>query len=261
MTESPTELKEMLSDTLKTPQVQQMLREDPELLENVQEVMKDPEKVAKMTNNPELAKSLQSMLQKDPHAFDAIDAPDGPNSFRQDSSVSSVSGSMSIEDMHSKFEELTADDKDHIDRLHKNMELREDLKVKLGALVESAVRDNGRIKNRIAAIKSGKAAAPPQSASPAKDEGGGEDSLLQALGQSAEDEGEHIRKALGEFVSDFQAQIEQLHRNDDAELTALWRNAENRRFLKDKLQSRIKEQQAELRHALKDESTTYSQLS
>lgn len=253
MTESPTELKEMLSETLKTPQVQQMLREDPELLENVQEVMKDPEKVAKMTNNPELAKSLQSMLQKDPHAFDAIDASDGPNSFRQDSSVSSVSGSMSIEDMHSKFEELTADDKDHIDRLHKNMELREDLKHKLGSLVDSAVYDNKRIHDRIAAIKSGRAGPPAG--------GSRSDNDVQALVEgSSSDEGEHIRKALTEFVIDFQGQIEQLHTNDDAELAALWRNAEARKGLKDKLQKRIKQQQAELRNALKAEAGAYSEL-
>lgn len=247
---NPAELKQKLSQVLQSEDVQEMMK-DPKLKDGLSDLLHNPEAVGKLTHDPELASSLQTMLDKDPNFLDDL-IPSGDST--RISALTDIEGA-TVEQIHAEFSRMEKADQMHATELRDSMSVRKNLKHELESLALSVAEDDKLIDRH----------ANPASLMSVSAEG---KPLVEPLDDELEDVKEDsdpasrldIGNSLVEYGTKIKELLKQLHGKDEREMKAMMNNAKARRSLKMQLQRRIKEQQAELELAMKEEQGAFAPL-
>merc|ERR1719316_839576 len=114
----------------------------------------------------------------------------------------------SMDEIHSEFQRLSKSDEQHMQRLHKNNEMRETLKKKLGAVVDNALHDSSNVNDRLKHIhEEGKAKKDASLIESLKDDSLRKDKLQELEELSSVEE---IESALDELAKHINKKINSL---------------------------------------------------
>jgi len=221
-------------------QMEEMIQ-DPEVMQGVQEMMQDPVTMQKMAQNDQFVSSMQHMLVENP---DSLKELFGGSDEDEIEALVSDGHVATMDELHEGFKQLAKADSQYTARLKENLQVRNSLQRQLSPVMSLISHDNNRIKQHLAKIARGVVQAPT-------DDYDHSSSLVEEQ-QTVETISE-IRAEVVRFAAELAKKIQILHKKDDAELAALWKDAGIHQKLKHQLEGQIHAQQAELNDASDDE--------